>query len=112
LGPVTVTANQASRSILIGIPKSALGQPATGWTVTVVLHGQDGFSGDQARGFAATAQSFLFGLCEPGGTSPICSIDTGTAPKVMDTIPPSGVDQSTELDPTLGPVEVHGVPLG
>jgi glucoamylase len=111
LGPVTVTANQASRSILIGIPKSALGQPGAGWVFTVVLHGQDGFSPDQARGFAPTAQDFLFGLCPPGGSSPICAIDPNTAPKVMDTIPPSGVDQSTELDPTLGPVQLHGLTL-
>jgi glucan 1,4-alpha-glucosidase len=111
LGPVTVTANQASRSILIGIPKAALGQPAAGWTFTVVLHGQDGFSGDQARGFAPTAQDFLFGLCQPGGTSPICAIDPNTAPKVIDTIPPAGVDQTAELDPTLGPVQLHGLVL-
>jgi hypothetical protein len=67
-----------------------------------VLHGQDGFSPDQARGFAPTPQPFLFGLCPPGGTSPICGIDPGTAPKVIDTVPPSTVDQSVELDPTRG----------
>jgi glucoamylase len=91
------------------VPKAALGQPAAGWVFTVVLHGQDGFSGDQARGFAATAQPYQFGLCPAGGTSAICAIDPGTAPKVMDTVPPSGVDQATELDPTLGPVTLHGV---
>jgi glucoamylase len=41
--------------------------------------------------------------------SPICSVDPSTVPKVMDTIPPAGVLQSTELDPTLGPVVLHGV---
>jgi glucoamylase len=76
---------------------------------TVVLHGQDGFSPDQARGFAPTPQPFLFGVCAPGGTSPICSIDPGTAPKAMDVIPPTGVSQATELDPTAGPVALHGV---
>lgn len=111
LGPVTVTANQASRSILVGVPKSAIGQPATGWIFTVVLHGQDGFSPDQARGFAPTPQQFLFGLCQAGGTSPVCGIDPGTAPKVIDTVPPAGTDQTTELDPTLGPVAVHGIAL-
>jgi hypothetical protein len=30
----------------------------------------------------------------------------------MDTIPPAGVDQSVELDPTRGPVTLHGVPVG
>jgi hypothetical protein len=42
-------------------------------------------------------------------TSPICSIDPGTAPKAIDVIPPAGVDQSAELDPTRGPVALHGV---
>ena len=111
LGTVAVTANQATRSILVSVPKSALGQPGTGWVFTVVLHGQDGFSPDQARGFAPTPQPFLFGLCAPGGTSPICGIDPGTAPKVMDTIPPAGTDQAAELNPTTGPVTLHGVPV-
>jgi hypothetical protein len=30
----------------------------------------------------------------------------------MDTIPPSGVTQSDELDPTKGPVVVRAVPVG
>ena len=78
---------------------------------SVVLHGQDGFSPDhdQARAFAATAQPFLFGLCAPGGVSAICAIDPGTAPKAMDVITPAGTSQATELDPTLGPVTIHGV---
>src|SRR5439155_11979919 len=61
LGTVTVTANQATRSILVAVPKSALGTPGTGWVFTVALHGQDGFSPDQARGFAPTPQPFQFG---------------------------------------------------
>jgi len=109
-GSVTVTANQATRSILVAVPKSGLGQPGPGWVFTVALHGQDGFSPDQARGFAPTPQPYLFGLCGPGVSSPICGIDPATAPKVMDTITPAGVDQRLELDPTRGPVALHGVP--
>jgi glucoamylase len=109
VGTATVTASQASKAITIAVPAAALGRPGSGWVFTVVLHGQDGFSGDQARGFAPTAQPFLFGLCQPGLSSPICGIDPGTAPKVMDTIPPAGVDQTTELNPLLGPVAVHGI---
>ena len=30
-------------------------------------------------------------------------------PEVIDTITPAGVDQATELDPTLGPVVLSGV---
>jgi glucoamylase len=109
VGTATVTASQASRAITIAVPTAALGRPGSGWVFTVVLHGQDGFSPDQARGFATTAQPFLFGLCRTGVTSPICGIDPDTAPKVIDTIPPAGVSQATELDPTLGAVAVHGM---
>jgi glucoamylase len=109
LGDLGVSANETSKAITMAVPAAALGHPSSGWVFSLVLHGQDGFSPDQARGFAPTAQSFLFGLCPVGGLSPICSIDPGTAPKAMDVIPPAGVDQATELDPTLGPVTVHGV---
>ena len=109
LGPVAVSASQAAGTITIAVPAAALGHPGSGWVFTLVLHGQDGFSPDQARGFAPTAQPFLFGLCASGASSLICAIDPGTAPKAMDVIPPAGVAQSTELDPTLGPVTLHGV---
>ena len=46
-----------------------------------------------------------------GNPNPICAVDPGTVPKVMDTITPSGIDQATELDPTKGPVVLHGVPV-
>ncbi len=75
----------------------------------MVLTGQDGFSSDQARGFAATAQPFLFGVCAPGGTSPICSVDPATAAKAVDVITPAGVSQATELDPTHGSVVIQPV---
>ncbi len=111
LGGATVVASAVARTITIGVPASAFGTPASGWSFAVVLTGQDGFSPDQARGFAATAQPFLFGVCAPGGTATICGADPGTMPKAMDVLTPAGVDQSTELDPTLGPVMVRGVPV-
>ena len=67
------------------------------------------FSPVQARGFAPTAEEYLFGLCAPGGTSPIRSIDPGSAPNAIDVIPPAGVAQSSELDPMAGPVALHGL---
>jgi glucan 1,4-alpha-glucosidase len=111
LGTPSVAANAVSRHVTITVPKSALGQPASGWVFTVVLTGQDGFSPDQARNFAPTPQDFLFGVCAPGGSSPICAVDPGTVPKAMDVIPPEGVSQATELDPTLGPVVLQGVAI-
>jgi glucoamylase len=109
LGDVAVTANQATGSILLAVPKSALGTPGPGWVFTVALHGQDGFSADQARGFTPTPQAFQFGVCPIVITSAICGTDPATVPKVMDTITPPTVSQAAELDPTTPPVELHGV---
>ena len=109
LGAVSVSASAVSRFITVIVPKAALGQPAPGWIFTVVLTGQDGFSGDQARGFAPTAQPFLFGVCAPDGTAAVCAADPATVPKAMDVLTPAGVDQATELDPTRGPVTIQGV---
>jgi len=111
VGTATVLSSEATKTITIALPASAFGAPASGWSFAVVLTGQDGFSSDQARGFAPTPQPFLFGVCAPGGTSPICAVDPATVPKAMDVITPAGVDQATELDPTLGPVAVHAVPV-
>jgi len=112
VGDVTVTANQATTSILLAVPKAVLGTPGPGWVFTVALHGQDGFSADQARGFTPTPQAFQFGVCPIVVLAEICGTDPATVPKVMDTITPPGVSQAAELDPTMPPVELHGVPLG
>jgi glucoamylase len=113
LGSLAVSANQTSKTITMIAPAAALGHPAAGWIFSVVLHGQDGFSpdGDQARPFSSVAEGFRFGLCAPGGASPICASNPATAPKAMDVITPAGTDQTTELDPTLGAVTIHGVPV-
>jgi glucoamylase len=91
------------------LPKASFGTVGSKWVFTVALTGQDGFSADQARGFAPTPQPFQFGVCATGGTSPICAVDAGTVPKVLDTITPAGVAQSAELDPTQGPATLHGL---
>ena len=74
-----------------------------------MLTGQDGFSPDQARGFQATPQDFQFGVCASASVDPHCTFDPGTVPKAVDVITPGGVNQSTELDYTLGPVVIEGV---
>ena len=91
------------------VPTAQFGTVGGGWKFTVALTGQDGFSPDQARAFASTPQAFAFGVCQPGKASPICAVDPATVPKVVDTITPDGVSQATELDPTQGPVMLHGV---
>ena len=73
--------------------------------------GQDGFSPDQARGFAPTPPDFLFGVCAATSADPHCTADPGTVPKAIDVITPPGVLQSNELDYTLHPVKLTGVSI-
>ncbi|TMC42452.1 MAG: glucan 1,4-alpha-glucosidase [Chloroflexi bacterium] len=111
VGTVAISANAISRFITFSVPTSSLGgQPGSGWGFTVTLTGQDGFSPDQARGFAPTPQPFQFGVCAAPSSNPHCAVDPSTVPKVMDTITPSGVSQSNELDYLLHtPVTLHDV---
>jgi carbohydrate-binding DOMON domain-containing protein len=113
VGSVTISANQISRYITFSVPKTALGgTPASGWTFTVVLAGQDGFSPDQARGFQPAPQDFQFGVCASASSDPHCTVDPATVPKAMDVLTPSGVAQSDELDYTVHtPVVLRGVPV-
>jgi carbohydrate-binding DOMON domain-containing protein len=112
LGTVAISANQISHFITFRVPKASLGQPGPGWGFTVVLTGQDGFSGDQARGFSAVPQDFSFGVCATASADPHCTAGPGTVPKAIDVITPSGVAQSDELDYTLhSPVVLQGVLL-
>jgi glucan 1,4-alpha-glucosidase len=111
LGTATVSANPISRFITFSVPKASLGTPAPGWGFTVVLTGQDGFSPDQARGFAPTPQDFQFGVCATASADPHCTFNPALVPKALDVITAPGVQQSTMLDYTLGPVVLTGVAL-
>ena len=109
VGTASALAEQTDRTITVALPEAQFGTPASGWGFSVVLTGQDGFSSDQARAFTATPGGFTFGVCAPGGTAPICSVDPATVPKAVDVITPPGVSQANELDPTLGPVAIQPV---
>jgi glucan 1,4-alpha-glucosidase len=112
LGTVSIRANALSRFITFSVPKSTLGQPGPGWGFTVVLTGQDGFSPDQARSFAATPQDFAFGVCATASVDPHCTTAPNTVPKVIDVLTPPGVAQSDELDYTLhNPVTIQAVTI-
>ncbi|HZD02582.1 MAG TPA: glucodextranase DOMON-like domain-containing protein [Actinomycetes bacterium] len=112
VGAITIRANEISRFITFSVPKASLGQPGPGWGFTVVLTGQDGFSPDQARGFAPTPQEFAFGVCASASSDPHCTVDPGTVPKAMDVLTPPGVLQSDELDYTLHqPVTIQAVTI-
>jgi len=112
LGTVSIRANALSRFITFSVPKAALGQPGPGWKFTVVETGQDGFSPDQARSFAATPADFAFGVCATASADPHCTANPATVPKVIDVLTPPGVLQSDELDYTLhSPVTIQGVAI-
>ncbi len=112
LGTVAISANAISRFITFSVPTSSLGgTPGSGWGFSVVLTGQDGFSPDQARGFAPTPQDFQFGVCATVSTNSHCTVDPNTVPKAMDILTPPGVLQSTELDYTLAPVVIQDVTI-
>jgi carbohydrate-binding DOMON domain-containing protein len=112
LGNIAISANQISRFITFRVPKATLGSPGPGWAFTVVLTGQDGFSGDQARGFQSTPQDFQFGVCAAPSADPHCTVAPGTVPKAVDVLTPAGVLQSDELDYTLhNPVVLQGVAI-
>jgi glucoamylase len=104
VGTINISANALSRFITFSVPASTLsssGLPGSGWGFTVVLTGQDGFSPDQARAFTSTPGQYTFGVCATASSDPHCIVDPATVPKVMDTITPSGVSQSNELDYTI-----------
>src|SRR5262249_56218907 len=106
----------SARFIGCGGGKARVGGAAGwGWSFTIVLAGQDGFSPDQARGFLATASDFQFGVCAAASADPHCISDpvaiAASIPKVIDTITPPGVSQRDELDYTIhpAPVVLHAV---
>ena len=109
VGTAAMLVDDASKTVTIALPEAQFGTPGSGWAFTVVLTGQDGYSADQARAFTATPGSYSFGVCAPGGTSPICSVGPSTVPKAVDVLTPPGVSQATELDPTAGPVVIQPV---
>ena len=105
LGTVAISANQISHFITFRVPKASLGSPGPGWAFTVVLTGQDGFSGDQARGFQSTPQDFQFGVCAVASADPHCTVNPGTVPKAVDVIPPAG-------RPPVGRARLHAAQPG
>jgi glucoamylase len=107
--PTAVVASTVANTITIALPESAFGTPASGWTFTVAITGQNGFNADQAISFTTNPGEFTLGVCPAGGSEPICALSPGTVPEVMDTITPPGVAQGTELNPVNGPVVLQGV---
>ena len=97
------------------VDKAALGgTPASGWTFTVTLTGQDGTA--RSRPDPSLHQharcSTPSACARAGASSPLCAADPNTVPKVMDTITPTGVTQSDELNFGVhSPVVVQGLPV-
>jgi glucoamylase len=113
VGSVTASGDPISRYITFSVDKAALGgTPGSGWSFTVTLTGQDGYSPDQARAFQSTPQDYQFGVCATVSSDPHCTVNPASVPKVMDLIAPAGVSQADELDYTLhSPVVLLGVTI-
>src|SRR5450755_3721841 len=99
----SVSGNPVSGQITITVPTAGLGTVGSGWTFTVAVAGQDGFGTDDARAFTATPGAYSFGVCSAAeaGQSPepqACQVSPSIEPEVMDTVPPSGVTLSPELN--------------
>jgi glucoamylase len=99
-GDVLISGNRTLRYITFSVTKASLGTPAAGWGFTVVLTGQDGFSGDRARGFQPTPEPFQFGVCAAASADPHCTFAPGQVPKAIDVLTPAGTTQADELDYT------------
>jgi glucoamylase len=109
VGTAFQVVDQATNTITIALPEAEFGTPGPGWAFSVVLTGQDGFAPGQARQWTATPGQFTFGVCATGNDNPICAVNPDSVPQAMDVITPPGVDQDTELNPTLGPVVIQPV---
>ncbi len=109
LGSGYLVIDQTGGTATVVLPKPGFGTVGSGWAFTVALTGQ-GSGQPPVRGFTPTPGQYTFGVCpSPSTSSPICSVSPSAVPNVMDTIPPPGVAQSTELDPTRGPVVLQGL---
>jgi len=108
LGAAQMIEDQPAGTVTLVMPTSAFGTVGPGWVFTVALTGQ-GAGSPPVRNFTQPAGMYSFGVCPSGDTAPICSVNPNSVPEVMDTITPTGVSQDTELNPTLGPVELQGV---
>jgi glucoamylase len=116
LGNPQFVTDSPSRTATLIVPESAFGTVGSGWTFTVALTGQDGFSAGQARQFTEPAGAFTFGVCPSTDTTDEYCNSPTTVPKVMDTVAPSdqsssGITQQEELNPDLNPagIQLHGV---
>jgi glucoamylase len=109
VGTAFMLTDDANNTMTLALPEAQFGTPGPGWGFTVALTGQNGFSADQARGFTQPAGAYTFGVCPVGDMSLICALDPSTMPEAIDVLTPPGVLQSTELDPTAGPVVLQPV---
>jgi glucoamylase len=107
--PTAVVASTVANTITIALPEAEFGTPTTGWTFTVAITGQNGYNADQAISFTQYPGAYTLGVCPVGGAEPICALNPGAVPEVMDTITPPGVSQYTELNPIPGPAVLQGV---
>ena len=68
VGTAFMLIDDTNRTVTIALPEAQFGTPGSGWAFSVVLTGQDGFSSDQARAFAASPpRTSASGCARPTG---------------------------------------------
>ena len=97
-----VVASPAANTITIALPAAELGQPASGWSFSVVLTGQDGFSPTRRAASRRHRRSSRSASAPPATRRRSARSTPHGVPKAVDVITPDGVSQATELDPTQG----------
>src|SRR6202034_4323020 len=76
--PTAVVASTVANTITIALPEAEFGTPASGWTFTGAITGQNAYNADQAISFTTTRGGYTLGVCPVGETEPICSLPTNS----------------------------------
>ncbi len=110
LGSPQFVVDDPSGTATLILPESTFGTVGPGWVFTVALTGQ-GSGNPPVRGFTQPAGDFTFGVCPTTDNADAYCNHPSSVPNLMDTIPPAGISQATELNPDLNPagVQLHGV---
>ena len=111
LGNGQLIVDQTGGTATVVVPRAAFGSPASGWVFTVALTGQDGFSSDQARGFAPRRRTSCSASARPAGAPRSAPSTRDGAEGDRHDRPRRPAQQDQELDPTKGPVVLAGTPV-
>ncbi len=112
-GNATVVASQPARD---DHHQPAQGLPRRDARTGLVVRGRPRRPGrvllGPGTGLHDTPGDYSFGVCQPGGTSPICALDPNTVPKAMDVLDPAGSTRRASSTRPPRRWRSPGVPVG